>query len=285
MSLREALFSLPQYVLPQHALSRIMHRLTRCENKAFKNVFIESFIRLYGVDMDEAIESNPQAYPHFNAFFSRALRPDARPLCPDPSAVLCPADGVISQLGTLTGDQIIQAKGKTFSARQLLGGDDERAEPFLNGQFATIYLSPRDYHRFHMPLSGRLRSMIHVPGRLFSVNAATTNFVPQLFARNERVIALFDTQAGPMAVVMVGAIFVASIETVWHGVVTPPTAADVRVWTYDAADSELAKGAELGRFNMGSTIILLFGTGAVTWAGELSPGSKVKMGEALGRIG
>ena len=282
--LREALFSLPQYLLPQHGLSRLMHHVSRCENEAFKNAFIKSFVRLYGVDMNEALEPNPAAYPHFNAFFTRALKSEERPWCQNARALLSPADGAISQIGQLADDHIIQAKGKTFSATQLLGGDAERAKPFLNGQFATIYLSPRDYHRLHMPLAGRLREMIHVPGRLFSVNAATTNFVPALFARNERVVALFDTEAGPMALVLIGAIFVASIETVWHGIVTPPTSTRLRVWNYEHAALSLGKGAELGRFNMGSTIVVLFGEEAVAWEKELIPGSGVKMGQALGRI-
>jgi phosphatidylserine decarboxylase len=277
------LFSLPQYVLPQHGLSRLMHHVTRCENPAWKNALIRSFVKLFDVNMKEAAELDPTAYPCFNAFFTRALKPDARPLSADPRALVCPADGAISQIGTVNGDRIIQAKSKTFSAIELLGGDAERAKPFQNGRFATIYLSPRDYHRLHMPLAGRLREMVHVPGRLFSVNAATANFVPGLFARNERVVALFDTEIGPMALVLVGAIFVASIETVWHGVVTPPTASDIRVWNYAEDPPDLAKGAELGRFNMGSTIIALFGADAVSWESDLMPGSAVRMGQILGR--
>lgn len=284
MNFREALFVLPQYVLPQHGLSRLMHHVTRCENRAWKNAFIKSFIRLFDVNMDEAAEPDPTAYPCFNAFFTRALKPEARPLSTDPRALLCPADGALSQIGTVTGDRIIQAKGKTFSATQLLGGDAERAKPFRDGRFATIYLSPRDYHRLHMPLAGHLREMVHVPGRLFSVNTATANCVPGLFARNERVVALFDTEAGPMALVLVGAIFVASIETVWHGVVTPPTASAIRVWNYGKDAHDLAKGAELGRFNMGSTLIALFGEDAVFWERDLMPGSAVRMGQILGRM-
>lgn len=284
MNLRDALVSLPQYALPHHPLSRVMHHLTRCENQVWKDAFIKNIIRIYGVDMNEALEPDPSAYPSFNAFFTRPLKPEARPLCPEPDALLCPADGAISQLGRITDDRIIQAKGKTFSATELLGGDPARGADFRDGHFATIYLSPRDYHRLHMPLAGTLREMIHIPGRLFSVNAATTRFVPNLFARNERVAALFDTEAGPMALVLVGAIFVASIETVWHGVVTPPTAPGIRTWEYSEDAPRFEKGAEMGRFNMGSTIVVLFGKDAVNWQASLEPGEKVSMGQRLGSV-
>ena len=278
----ETLFSLPQYILPHHFLSGIMHRLARCENRRWKNAFIKLIVRLYGVNLAEAQEPNPEAYPSFNAFFTRALKPEARPLCTEANALLCPADGAISQIGEITTGRILQAKGKLFDATELLGGDPERAKPFLNGKFATIYLSPRDYHRLHMPLAGTLREMVHIPGRLFSVNAATANSVPNLFARNERVAAIFDTEAGPMALVLVGAIFVASIETVWHGEVTPPTRAEVKTWTYVEDAPRLAKGEEMGRFNMGSTIIVLFGDDAVKWDSALTPGTKVRLNQKLG---
>jgi phosphatidylserine decarboxylase len=279
----KTLFSLIQYPLPHHALSRVMHRLTRCENRAWKNAFIKNIVRVYGVDLSEALEPNPEAYPSFNAFFTRALRPDARPLCADTGTLLCPADGAISQIGDITAGRILQAKGKEFSATELLGGDAERARPFENGKFATIYLSPRDYHRLHMPLTGTLREMVHVPGRLFSVNNATADHVPNLFARNERVAALFDTEAGPMALVLVGAIFVASIETVWHGVVTPPAGRSVQTWDYRQSPMTLNRGEEMGRFNMGSTIIVLFGENAVEWE-ALVPGATVRMGGKLGQV-
>ena len=284
MSLQEALFALPQYALPHHALSRLMHHVTRCENRAFKNLFIRAFIRFYGVDMEQALEPDPDAYANFNAFFTRALKPEARPIAQESNTVLCPADGAVSQLGEVREDSIFQAKGRTFSATELLGGDTERARAFLNGHFATIYLSPRDYHRLHMPLGGRLKEMFHIPGRLFSVNTATTNQVPRLFARNERVVSLFETEAGPMALVLVGAIFVASIETVWHGVVTPPTASGIRQWDYTDASVWLDQGAEMGRFNMGSTIIVLFGENVVSWDEGLGAGANVQMGQKLGRI-
>jgi len=285
LNIRDALVSLPQYILPHHALSRLMHHLTRCENRIWKDAFIKTIIRLYGVDMGEALEPDPAAYPCFNAFFTRPLKPDARPLGTDPGALLCPADGAISQIGRITDDRVLQAKGQTFTVTELLGNDPARAEPFRDGHFATIYLSPRDYHRLHMPLAGSLREMVHIPGRLFSVNAATTRFVPRLFARNERVATIFDTEeAGPMALVLVGAIFVASIETVWHGVVTPPSVPSVRAWQYPSAAVHLDKGAEMGRFNMGSTVIVLMGKDAIAWRNEQSAGDPVKMGQSLGQL-
>jgi phosphatidylserine decarboxylase len=282
--LRQNLFALPQYALPQHTLSRLMRILTHSRNRRWKNFLARTFVRVYGVDMAEALEASLEAYPSFNDFFTRSLKADVRPLCADSTTVASPADGVISQIGDLDQDKLVQAKGRTFTASELLGGDPARAAPFIGGHFATIYLSPRDYHRLHMPVTGTLQAMLHVPGRLFSVNAATTASVPNLFARNERVVTLFKTEAGPMALVLVGAIFVSSIETVWHGVVTPPTAKAVRVWDYATNPITLARGDELGRFNMGSTIIILFPHGKVRWGEHLSAGSRVRVGQALGRL-
>ena len=282
--LTEHLLTLPQYVLPHHWLSSVMRGLSRCENRHWKNAFIKTIAKLYDVNLAEAQQPDPEAYAHFNAFFTRALKPEARPLGTDADALLCPADGAISQLGDISAGRILQAKGKDFNVTELLGGEAERAAPFVNGKFATIYLSPRDYHRLHMPLAGTLREMVHVPGRLFSVNAATARQVPNLFARNERVAAIFDTAAGPMALVLVGAIFVCSIETVWHGEVTPPTVSQVRTWTYSGDAPALAKGEEMGRFNMGSTIIVLFGDHAVAWEPMLRAGDHVKLGQTLGRV-
>jgi len=284
MPTSEKLFALGQYVLPQHMLSRLMGSITRCRNTAFKDAMIRSFIRLYGVDMAQALEPNPSAYGCFNEFFTRALKPETRPIAPDPDTVVCPADGTVSRIGAISEGRIIQAKGKDFSVVELLGGDEKHAKRFANGRFATIYLSPRDYHRLHMPLDGTLREMTHVPGKLFSVNAATTANVPNLFARNERAITLFDTEVGPMALVLVGAIFVASIETVWHGVVTPPTNATLRTWHYPENPPVLARGQEMGRFNMGSTVIVLFGDSAVEWEDSLIADSIVRMGQSLGRF-
>lgn len=284
MSLLEKLFVLSQYPLPHHPLSRLMGQLTHCRNPAFKNFFIRSITRAYNVNLDEAQEPDIDAYGCFNEFFTRPLKPGARPLTDAPGAIACPADGFVSQVGDIREGQILQAKGMDYSVETLLGGDAQRAAPFLGGEFATIYLSPRDYHRLHMPLAGTLREMIHVPGRLFSVNDATARGVPNLFARNERVVAIFDTEAGPMALILVGAIFVASIETVWHGVVTPPSSNQVQTWHYDGQSIKLARGEEMGRFNMGSTIIVLFGKESIHWSETLIPGSVTRMGEAIGQL-
>jgi phosphatidylserine decarboxylase len=278
------LFVASLYLLPHHLLSALMFRLTRLGWPPLKDLMIERFIRLYAVDMDEALQSDPRIYPTFNDFFTRALDPAARPLAPEAGAIVCPADGHLSQAGRIEAGRIFQAKGRDFSLEELLGGDAQWMARFEGGSFATVYLSPRDYHRVHMPFSGTLRRMLHVPGRLFSVSPITTRVVPRLFARNERVICLFETAVGPMAIILVGAIFVASIDTAWAGRVTP-TSQRVAVWDYgsDAARLlSLEKGAEMGRFNMGSTVILLFGPEAVDWAGELQPGASVRMGQRIG---
>jgi phosphatidylserine decarboxylase len=283
MNFKEALTTLPQYILPHHALSGMMSKLTYCKNKAWKNLFITQIIRHYGVNMDEALEQDINVYKSFNDFFTRELKPGVRPLTTERNAIACPADGAVSQAGNITGGEIFQAKGKSYTVTDLLGGSAERAEPFNNGVFTTIYLSPKDYHRLHMPLTGTLREMVHIPGRLFSVNTATTHSVPGLFARNERVAALFDTDAGPMALVLVGAIFVSSIETVWHGVVTPPTINSVRSWQYQDNAPMLKIGEEMGRFNMGSTIIVLFGKDMAQWDNEFTADKVVKLGERIGK--
>jgi phosphatidylserine decarboxylase len=284
MTIKDTLTTLPQYLLPHHAMSGLMSKLTHCENKTWKNLFIREIIKHYGVNMDEALQPDINAYKSFNHFFTRELKPGVRPLADEQGAIASPADGVVSQAGNITDGNIFQAKGKSFTAIDLLGGSAERAEPFNNGVFSTIYLSPKDYHRLHMPLTGTLREMVHVPGRLFSVNTATTRSVPGLFARNERVVAIFDTEAGPMALVLVGAIFVSSVETVWHGVVTPPTVSTVKTWQYQDNAPILQKGEEMGRFNMGSTIIVLFGKDAVQWAEDFSAEKPVKLGEKVGQV-
>ncbi|MDD5410133.1 MAG: archaetidylserine decarboxylase [Methylobacter sp.] len=284
MNIKEAITTLPQYVLPHHALSQMMSVLTHCENKTWKNLFIKQIIKHYGVNMDEALEQDINAYKSFNDFFTRELKPGVRPLSTEINAIVCPADGAVSQVGDITDGKIFQAKGKSFTAIDLLGGDAARAEPFNNGIFSTIYLSPKDYHRLHMPLTGTLREMVHVPGRLFSVNTRTTNSVPGLFARNERVCCLFDTEAGPMALVLVGAIFVSSVETVWHGVVTPPTVSSVKSWQYQDNAPTLKIGEEMGRFNMGSTIIILFGKDKAKWDAGFKADKTVKLGELIGGV-
>jgi phosphatidylserine decarboxylase len=282
--MRDTLFVWLQYLLPQHLISRLVHRLTRLRIRWLKNALIRGFIDHFRVDMSEALEKDYRAYPDFNHFFTRALKPDARPLATEPDAVLSPVDGTVSQAGHIEGDAIFQAKGHRYSLASLLGHSEPWQAAFENGEFTTLYLSPRDYHRIHMPRRGVLREMIHVPGRLFSVNPVTTRKVPGLFARNERVACLFDTDAGPMGLVLVGAINVGSIETVWAGEITPPAGRRVRRWRYDDRRIELEAGAEMGRFNMGSTVILLFGEGRVAWEDRLQPEAAVRMGQKIGRV-
>lgn len=283
--LKQALFAMLQTLLVpfQHKLSRIMHCITRQKNKTFKNALIRIAIKLYKIDLDAALKPDMEAYDCFNDFFTRRLKPEARPIAADADALISPADGAISQIGDIEAGRIFQAKGRQFDVLELLGGDAETAKPFMEGKFATIYLSPRDYHRLHMPLNGQLQKMIHVPGKLFSVNRATANYIPRLFARNERVIALFDTDAGPMAYIMVGAIFVSSIETVWQGVITPPSTKTIRTWDYPEA-KKYKKGEEIGQFNMGSTVIVLFGKNAIEWQKNLKADEPLQMGQKIGQV-
>jgi phosphatidylserine decarboxylase len=278
------LFSTLLHVLPHHLLGRLVHVVTRSEWPPLKDRLIRKAIAHFKIDLSTAREPNPAAYRSFNAFFTRALRPGARPVDAAPEAVCCPADGEVSEAGAVTDGRLVRAKGWDYTLIELVGGDARLAAELEGGAYATIYLSPRDYHRVHMPLGGRLRRMIHVPGRLYSVNKLTTKTLPRLFARNERVISVFDTDAGPMAVILVGATFVGSMDTVWAGTVTP---AHRRAVTWDhapAAPVVLERGAEMGRFNMGSTVIVLFGRDAVHWAEPLRPGQAVRMGERIGRI-
>lgn len=287
MSAYDKLFLAGQYLAPHHLVSRAYGVAAQCRHPGAKNWMIDTFIRRYGVDMTQAEQTDPHAYEHFNAFFTRALKPGARPLDETPDAILCPTDGAISQVGAITRDRIFQAKGHDYSATDLLGGCPQRAAPFENGSFATIYLAPKDYHRVHMPLAGRLTEMIHVPGRLFSVNPLTARHVPALFARNERVVCMFDTDVGPMAVVLVGAMIVASIETVWAGVVAP-RGKGVHSTRYTQAGEQAApiyleKGQEMGRFKLGSTVVVLLGPQAAAhWRDDLTALSPVSMGEAMG---
>jgi phosphatidylserine decarboxylase len=284
MSVKETLTTLPQYILPHHFLSQLMSYFTHCENTSWKNLMISQIIQFYGVNMAEAQQQDINAYRSFNHFFTRSLKEGVRPITNFNNGIACPADGAVSQAGLITEGNIFQAKGKSFTVTELLGGDLQRAAPFHNGLFSTIYLSPKDYHRLHMPITGRLKEMIHIPGRLFSVNAATANSVPRLFARNERVVCIFETEIGEMALILVGAIFVSSVETVWHGVVTPPTISEVRSWHYQENSPVLEKGAEMGRFNMGSTIIVLFEKDKAQWQTDFVAGKTVKMGELIGQF-
>jgi phosphatidylserine decarboxylase len=273
------------YPLPQHAISRLTHRLTRIQTTWFKNAFIRWFAQHYQVNWSEALYQRPEDYRHFNEFFTRPLRDGVRPIEGDGNTVISPADGHISQIGSIDRDSVFQAKGHEFSVTDLLGGDAQRAELFRNGSFLTLYLSPRDYHRVHMPLTGKLRQTVYIPGRLFSVAAHTTRTIPRLFARNERLVSLFDTEAGAMAVVLVGAINVAAIETVWSGLVTPPQRPGIEVEDCQTLDIELQRGAEIGRFNMGSTVILLFGKDRVRWLQGLQAEQPLQMGQRLGELG
>ncbi len=286
--LTDRLNALWQYPLPHHLLSRLIYKTTRIEARPVKNALIRAAIRHFNIDMSLAAEQEIDTYPHFNSFFTRALRPGARPICQGPDEIACPVDGAISQLGEITHGRIFQAKGHDYSLEALLGGYRHLRDEFDGGRFATIYLSPRDYHRIHMPLTGKLREVIYIPGRLFSVNAATTRAIPGLFARNERLVAIFDTEAGPMAVILVAAIFVAGIETVWSGNFGDEMFRKFQHWNH-AADSHLPqvtlnKGEEIGRFNMGSTVILLFGKERMAWLDSARAGNTVQMGEKLGLL-
>jgi phosphatidylserine decarboxylase len=270
-----------QHVLPQHALSRLVLRATRARAPWFKNSLIRGFLRLYTIDMTEAVQTDPFRYASFNEFFTRALKPDARALARDPREIACPVDGVISEAGKIDGDSLLQAKGRHYTLEELLASRGW-AKHFEDGSFATIYLAPFNYHRVHMPLKGRLRETVYVPGRLFSVNAATASLVPRLFARNERVLTWFDTSFGEFALILVGALNVGSIATVWAGDITP---APQRVASpLPPQDVCLEKGEELGRFNMGSTVILLFQKDRARWHDDLRAGATVRLGQSLGTL-
>jgi phosphatidylserine decarboxylase len=275
----DVLFVLLQYLLPQHLLSRLVGRFARSEMPFIKTLFINTFMSRFNIDLTEAEIQNADEFPSFNAFFTRALMADARPIAESP--VVSPADGAISQIGHIRGSDLLQAKGQYFSLHDLLGGDANLTSEFINGSFATIYLSPRDYHRVHMPTTGTLRKTVYVPGKLFSVNQTTSKQVPGLFARNERLVCIFDTDLGPMAVILVGAMIVAAIETVFAGQVTPLSS---RVQQQNYGQREplvLEKGKELGRFSLGSTVIVLFGENRCQWLRSLKAEQPLRMGEAM----
>lgn len=279
-------FALLQLCLPTRFISWLVYRLTRIEHPGFKNAFIKGFMSVFKISLDEAEHGRPEDYVHFNAFFTRALKPGVRPIAPDPQAFISPVDGTISQLGKIDGDRIFQAKGQSYTAAELLGGDEELAKPFVGGEFCTIYLAPYNYHRIHMPVRGTLSEWLLVPGRLFSVNPATARAMPRVFARNERVVTLFDTAFGPMALVLVGALNVGSMETVWAGQITPPhVRGGVGRWI-PGEPVRLERGAEMGRFNMGSTVILLTPPGSVSWdaTATATAASTVRMGQRIGRL-
>jgi phosphatidylserine decarboxylase len=277
-------FILLQYLLPHHLLSRLVGYFAASKTPWIKRHFINWFARRYRVDMREAAHPDLESYASFNAFFTRALREGARPISEEPGAIVCPADGALCAYGDVQNETVFQAKGKQFSLTALLGGDAARAAPFRGGRFAIVYLSPRDYHRVHIPFSGTLREMVYVPGRLFSVNQKTTENVDALFARNERAVCLFDTPQGPMAVVMVGAMIVAGIETVWAGQVAPSSnGLSVNDYRQAAPPVHLEKGLELGRFKLGSTAIVLFGPNMMAWD-ELTDGQSLRMGQRIGKL-
>ena len=272
---------LPQYLLPKKLVTQLAGRFASAELGGVTQAAISRFVAHYGVDMSEAAEPDITRYASFNDFFTRALRAGARPLAD--ADYVCPVDGAISQFGAIERDQIFQAKGHHYSTCALLAGDTALAAEFEHGQFATIYLSPKDYHRIHMPCAGRLQRMVYVPGDLFSVNPTTARAVPGLFARNERVVSLFDTARGPFVLVLVGATIVGSMATVWHGVVNPPRPGEIKRWDYADKPVELAKGAEMGRFLLGSTVVLLWPKGTLKFNPEWAPGGAVRMGEAMGK--
>ncbi len=270
---------LPQYLLPKQAMTWLAGRIAGAEAGAWTTWLIQWFVRRYGVNMAEAAEPDITRYVSFNAFFTRALKPDARPLAD--ARWMCPVDGAISQIGPLAGERLVQAKGHHYTATALVGGDSALAREFHGGHFATLYLSPRDYHRIHMPAAGSLRRMIHVPGELFSVNPTTARGVPGLFARNERVVCVFDGEQGGFAMVLVGATIVGSMATTWHGVVNPPRPRDLREWAYAPGEVDLQRGQEMGRFLLGSTVVMLLPPGLLQFNPRWAPGGAIRMGEAM----
>ena len=270
-----------QHLLPKQALTALAGAAARWQGGALTTAAIRRFIARYGVNLAEAAAPDPAVYASFNDFFTRALKPGARPLAN--ADLICPVDGAISQFGAIDGERIFQAKGHSYTATALLGGDSALAAHFHGGHFATLYLAPKDYHRIHMPCAGRLLRMIYVPGALFSVNPATARGVPGLFARNERVVCVFDGEGerGPFVSVLVGATIVGSMATVWHGVVNPPRPGVLRDWSYADQDIRLAQGAEMGRFLLGSTVVMLFPRGPLKFNATWAPGGAVRMGEAM----
>ncbi|AQR69146.1 phosphatidylserine decarboxylase [Janthinobacterium sp. LM6] len=273
---------LPQYLLPKGALTNFAGRIAGAKGGAMTTRLIRWFVGRYNVNMDEALDPDITHYASFNDFFTRALRPDARPLAQ--ADYVCPVDGRISQFGTIDKDQIFQAKGHHFSTTALVGGDAALAAQFEHGSFANLYLSPRDYHRIHMPCDGRLTRMIYVPGELFSVNPTTARGIPGLFARNERVVCVFDTANGPFVMTLVGATIVGSMATVWHGVVNPPRTGEIRDWSYANDNVVLKQGEELGRFLLGSTVVMLFPKDTVQFNANWQPAGPVQLGEVMGNV-
>jgi phosphatidylserine decarboxylase len=269
----------PQYLLPKRLLTQLAGFVASMRGGAFTHWLVRKFVAHYKVDMAEAADPRIESYATFNEFFTRPLRDGVRPI--DDAPFVCPVDAAISQFGPIEHDQIFQAKGHSYSTQALVGGDSGLARQFDHGHFATLYLAPKDYHRIHMPCAGRLKRMIYIPGDLFSVNPLTARHVPGLFARNERVVCVFDTQYGPFVNVLVGATIVGSVATVWHGVVNPPRTRAIREWRYDDQDIRLEKGQEMGRFLLGSTVVMLFPKDVVAFHSDWAPTRPVKLGEAM----
>jgi phosphatidylserine decarboxylase len=269
----------PQYLLPKRLITVLAGKAANLRGGALTHAVIRRFVAKYGVKMQEAADPRIESYPTFNEFFTRPLRAGLRPIAA--ADFVCPVDAAISQFGPIKHDQIFQAKGHSYSTRALVGGDQALAHRFDHGHFATLYLAPKDYHRIHMPCEGRLKRMIYVPGDLFSVNPLTARHVPSLFARNERVVCVFDTAYGPFVNVLVGATIVGSVATVWHGTVHPPRTREMREWRYDNDNIVLAKGAEMGRFLLGSTVVMLFPANVLTFVPDWAPSRPVRLGEAM----
>lgn len=281
-SLTDRILTVPQFLIPQHSLSVLMHRLTQSRVAWFKNLFIRFICWKFKVDISEAASADLADYPSFNAFFTRNLKSGIRPMATGQDVVVSPVDGAISQLGKVIQGRIIQAKGRDYSVTELLGGNEALAAQYEAGQFATIYLSPKDYHRIHMPVSGKLTAMRYVPGKLFSVNPRTARAVPELFARNERLVCQFDTEYGPLVMVLVGAIFVGSMETVWSGQMTPPYGKAIQDWHYSGEQAiTLEKGEEMGRFNMGSTVVMLLPPAMKDFNHRWQAADPIQLGQAM----
>lgn len=271
------------YVLPHHFISRLVYKATRIKS-SYVPAAIRKFCKVFDVNLSEAVNPDPKSYTTFNEFFTRPIKAELRPIATGNTILCSPVDGAISQINNINNDKIFQAKGHTFTATELLGGDAELAKPFINGKFTTIYLSPRDYHRIHMPIDGILEQQIYIPGRLYSVAPFTVKTLKGIFARNERVVTLFNTPFGKMAMVLVGAINVAAIETVWDGLITPPAGKKISHKHYDKDTISLQKGEEMGRFNMGSTVILLFENQQLEWNKQFTESTPIKLGQALGEF-
>jgi phosphatidylserine decarboxylase len=272
-----------QYLIPQHGLSRLMGVLANWRFRPWKNWAIKSYIRYFKVNMQEAKIEDPTEFACFNDFFIRELKPELRPLASEPAALISPVDGCISEVGKIDDERIFQAKEHYYDLGALVG-DEALAKPFRDGEFLTVYLAPRDYHRIHMPIAGKLQKMIHIPGKLFSVNPPSVSSIPNIFARNERVVSLFSTEIGPMALISVGAVIVGGISTKWHGLVTPPSSRSVSQWDYSNVDISFTRGEEMGHFQLGSTVIILFAENKIRWLENLKSESPLKIGEKIGSI-